>query len=366
MNNAVTIVGAGFTGATAARVLAERGWQVLVVEERDRVGGNAADTWTTHLYGPHIFHTNSASVFEWLSQFTEWRHYEHRVSAAVMGVGHVPMPVNFATLETLWPREAEMLKDVLCAAFTRGAQVPILRLRQHENDRIRNIGDAIWDVFFHGYTKKMWGMDPGKLSPGVTARVPIRLSRDDRYFTDDFQFQPREGYAALFERMLDHPLIEVRLDDKYDKRDIDGRVIFTGPVDKLFDYVGGALPYRTIRFETISTGGRVSAHSEYPATVNHPSLETWMTRDTQMGVVTGSGFNHVVREFPEAHVPGKNDPYYPIPVDSHRERWRDYEERAKKRGIILAGRLAEYKYYNMDQAVAAGMTAARKIIGGEA
>lgn len=360
-----TVVGAGLTGATVARRLADSGVSVVVVDRREQVGGNAADTPHTHLYGPHIFHTNSERVVDWLSRFTEWRPYDHRVVAELDGVGRVPMPVNLTTIDLLFgERAGELVAEKLVAEYGVMAQVPIEKLRASRDIVISKAGQTIFDTFFDGYTRKMWGRDAERLSPGVTARVPVRLSHDDRYFTDKFQCQPAAGYAAMFDAMLRHEKITVLLEAEYPLRALEpGRTVYTGPADELFDFEFGPLPYRSLSFEVTHQG---EPRSMPPAaTVNYPSEKNPYTRETEMGLVTGSGVNHQVRERPLEHVPGQTEPYYPIPAPGNRDRWDRYSEAARAHGIILAGRLGDYKYYNMDQAVARGLTVARQIVGGE-
>jgi UDP-galactopyranose mutase len=354
-----TVVGAGFTGATVARVLAEAGHTVDVLERRGTLGGNAADTPVTHLYGPHIFHTNSARVWEFLSRFTSWRPYKHRVVAET-AVGRLPMPINLDTLDALGLAD---LGDLLVERYGDGTQVPILRLRADDDARVRAGAERLWDTFFDGYTRKMWGVHPSELSPGVTGRVPVRLSRDDRYFTDGYQALPREGYRTMFAAMLDHPRIVVARD--YEWRPAGDRhddVVYTGPVDELLGYRYGPLAYRSLLFDTAT---RFRRDSRRAATVNYPDeLYPW-TRETEMAALTGSDVSHVVRERPMQHLPGVTEPYYPIPMDAHKSLHSRYRTDAEASGLILAGRLADYKYYNMDQATARGLTVAAQITGGE-
>lgn len=356
------VVGAGLTGATVARELAEDGYAVQVVERRDQVGGNAADTPFTHLYGPHIFHTNSDRIVTFLSRFTDWRPYEHRVVAEVEGVGRVPMPVNLDTIAALLPDDiARVASQRLEDAYGYDATVPILRLRGADDPVLAQLGAFLWEKLFAGYTEKMWGVEPDALSPGVTGRVPIRVNRDDRYFTDRFQAQPRAGFSAMIEQMLDHPNVAVFLGEEYLLRRPASNVVYTGPVDALFRYQLGVLPYRTIEFDV--THQDEPKAMPYAATVNYPSAANPFTRETEMGVITGSSVNHQVRERPVAFQPDANEPYYPVPMPENGKIHDRYADAARDEGLILAGRLADYKYYNMDQAVARGLSVAAKITG---
>ena len=355
------IVGAGFTGATLAeRIATQLGQKVLIVERRDHIGGNAYDYYDehgilVHKYGPHIFHTNSKKVWDYLSQFTEWRPYYHRVLAVVDGK-KVPIPFNLNSLYTLFPpKHAEKLEGLLIKNFGFGVKVPILKLRESAEGELRLLADYIYEKVFYGYTLKQWELKPEELDPSVTGRVPVYISRDDRYFQDRYQGMPKQGYASLFQRMLSHTNIKVLLNTDY--REIAdevrfNRMIYTGPIDEFFDYMHGPLPYRSLRFEFMTL--EEEWHQEV-GTVNYPN-EYDFTRITEQKHLTGQRlpWTTLVVEYPQTYQPGKNEPYYPIPREENRERCSIYEkEAAKLKGSLLfAGRLADYKYYNMDQAVA--------------
>lgn len=358
-----TVVGAGLTGATVARELAEDGYRVAVVERRDTVAGNAADTDLTHLYGPHIFHTNSQRVIDFLSRFTDWRPYEHRVVAATRRWGFVPLPVNLDTLQAMLTNGTfDSVSQKLEDAYGYDATVPVLKLRQHEDKALSELGAWLWETYFEGYTSKMWGVNPEDLSPGVTARVPVRVNRDDRYFTDRFQAQPRAGYVAMVNQMLDHPNIDVFLGTEYKLKTPLAGVVYTGPIDALYKYQLGVLPYRTIEFE-VTHQRETSVNSMMAATVNFPEEDNPFTRETEMGIITGSGVNYQVRERPVAFQPDANEPFYPVPMPGNNSLHERYETIATGDGLVLAGRLADYRYYNMDQAVARGLSVAAQITG---
>jgi UDP-galactopyranose mutase len=354
------IVGAGFTGSTLAeRIATQLGQTVLVVERRSHIGGNAYDEHDqsgvlVHRYGPHIFHTNCQKVWDYLSQFTEWRPYQHRVLAVVDGK-KVPVPFNLTSLHRLFPSSAATrLEDLLIRHYGYGAKVPILRLRESANQELKALADFVYEKVFLGYTLKQWELRPEDLDPSVTGRVPVHVSRDDRYFQDTYQAMPLRGYAELFRRMLAHPNIEVMRDTDY-KRIEDqvrfDRMVFTGAIDEFFDYVHGPLPYRSLTFEFLTLD---CEWYQEAGTINYPNGERF-TRITEQKYLSGQALPRttIVREYPEKHVPGQNEAYYPIPREENREQHKLYlREAAKLNGSVLfAGRLGDYKYYNMDQAV---------------
>lgn len=358
------VVGAGFTGAAIAEriatVLQER---VILIDRRDHIGGNAYDCKNDagvimHRYGPHIFHTNSPRVAEYLSRFTTWRFYEHRVRGLVSGQ-FVPLPFNFTSMELVYGmQEGERLNRLLTDEFGVDVKVPILKMRESASSDIRRISDFIYESVFLHYTMKQWGMKPDELDPSVSGRVPVHLSRDDRYFQDSFQYMPAEGFEILFKRMLDHPLIEVRTESRFE--DLDGverfdHVIYTGPIDEFFGHRHGPLPYRSIRFENRTSAAHQPLQSatveNYPTPVAlHP-----YTRSTEYRLLTGqTDIAHTTQafEYPEPYAAGINEPYYPIPCDESRVLFRKYRSDAERlNSVTFAGRLADYTYYNMDQAV---------------
>ncbi|GEA16565.1 UDP-galactopyranose mutase [Moorella sp. E308F] len=354
------IVGAGFTGATLAeRIASVMGQKVLLVERRDHIGGNAYDEYNehgilVHRYGPHIFHTNSKKVWDYLSRFTRWRTYQHRVLGIVEGK-KIPIPFNLNSLYAIFPpRHAERLEEKLVGYYGLGAKVPILRLRENEDKDIRFLAEYVYQNIFYGYTLKQWGLRPEELDPSVTERVPVYISRDDRYFQDIYQAIPGEGYTAMFRQMLRNPNIKILLNTDF-REILDevrfNRMIYTGPIDAFFDYMHGPLPYRSLRFEF------VTLHQEWfqeAGTVNYPN-EYDFTRITEQKHLSGQQLpvTTLVYEYPEAYRPGENDPYYPVLREENREVYaRCLEEAKKLKGTVLfAGRLADYKYYNMDQAV---------------
>ncbi|MFG6413230.1 UDP-galactopyranose mutase [Roseateles sp. DC23W] len=358
----ILIVGAGFAGSVCARQLADAGKRVMVIDRRDHIGGNAHDKVDEHgvlihPYGPHIFHTNSKKVFEYLSRFTHWRFYEHRVLAQV-GAQLLPIPINRTTINQLYGLS---LNGDEVRAYLDGVRQPRDPIRTSEDVVLNSVGPDLCEKFFRGYTKKQWGLDLSELSAGVAARIPTRDNDDDRYFSDSFQFMPAEGYTRMFERMLDHPGITVRTG--CDFRDVRAQfggahLIYTGPIDAFFDHCYGPLPYRSLRFDHTHLGD--VAQFQPVGTVNYPNDHDY-TRITEFKHLTGEPHTgtSIVREYPQA----EGDPYYPIPRPENEALYKRYEALAEQqRGVSFVGRLAQYRYYNMDQIVAAALTAAQDLL----
>jgi UDP-galactopyranose mutase len=357
------IVGAGFAGAVMAeRLAADAGKRVLVVDRRPHIAGNAYDRrddtgLLMHQYGPHIFHTNSAEVKNYLSQFTSWRPYEHRVLGAVDG--HlVPIPINRTTINTLYGLNLQT--DDETAAWLASRAEPVDVVATSEDVVVSAVGRELYQKFFQGYTRKQWGLDPSELDKSVTARVPTRANTDDRYFTDTFQAMPANGYTAMFARMLDHPNIDVLLGTDY--REIRnaydyGSLVFTGPIDEYFGFCYGALPYRSLIFahETLN-----QEQFQPVATVNYPSEKIPYTRITEYKHLTGETGpqTSITYEYPSA----TGDPYYPIPRPENQRLFKRYQALADAEpNVVFVGRLATYRYYNMDQVVAQALAAYRKL-----
>ncbi|NOV04277.1 UDP-galactopyranose mutase [Paenibacillus planticolens] len=359
------IIGAGFTGATLAeRIASQLGQKVLIVDKRDHIGGNSYDCYDEHgilihKYGSHTFHTNSSMVWNYLSQFTSWRPYFHEVRVVIDGK-KVPVPFNLNSIYALFPpKYAEKLEALLIDHFGYGVKVPILKLRESASGELSDLADFIYQNVFYKYTLKHWELDPEQLAPSVTARVPVYISRDNRYFQDTYQGLPKHGYTPMFNKMLKHPNIKVLLNTDYQEiiQEIDcKRMVYTGPIDEYFNYMHGQLPYRSMRFEfdTLDT----EYHQEV-GTVNYPH-EYDYTRVLEQKHLTGqqSPKTTISYVYPETYTIGKNEPYYPIPRDENKERYRLYQAEADKikDKVLFAGRLADYKYYNMDQAVARALT----------
>ena len=362
------VIGSGYAGSVAAREMAERGGRrVLVLERRGHVGGNAYDCLDEHgilihKYGPHIFHTSERRVFDYLSRFTGWRDYQHRVVANVHG-RFLPVPFNLTTLHMAFPEEkAARLEDKLLSAYSANARVTILSLRENTDPELREVADYVYENVFVHYTMKQWGQLPEEIDPATTARVPILLSRDDRYFQDPYQGMPLEGYTPLFQRMLDHPRITVELgvdarermalEDgviRLDGEPFAGPVIYTGEVDELFSFRFGHLPYRTLDFdfETLEVD-----RFQPTATVNYTVSEDY-TRITEYKQLTGQvvpGRTTIMKEYSRAYTGSPGEiPYYAVISPENNALYGRYRDLAGGfSNLHLLGRLAEYKYYNMD------------------
>jgi UDP-galactopyranose mutase len=355
------VVGAGFAGAVVSERMARCfGKSVLVVDRRSHIGGNAYDHYNddsvlVHRYGPHIFHTNSEQVFQYLSQFTSWRSYEHRVLASVDGK-LVPIPINLDTVNLLYGLNltSEQLELFFAASAENRASI-----RTSEDVVVSKVGRDLYEKLFRNYTRKQWGKDPSELDAQVTARIPVRTNRDDRYFTDRFQVMPKHGYTRMFENMLDHPNITIALGVDY--RDIVSEtqfqeLIYSGPIDEFFGFRFGELPYRSLRFqhETLNT-----EYLQPVAVINYPNDYPY-TRVTEFKHLTGqvNRRTSVVYEYPAS----EGDPYYPVPTPENGALYKRYAELASlTKRVHFVGRLGTYRYYNMDQVVAQALTLCKQL-----
>jgi len=356
------IVGAGFAGSVLAERLAQGSKKkVLICDKRSHIGGNAYDHYNesgilVHKYGPHIFHTNSREVFEYLSRFTECRPYQHRVKASVDGQ-IVPIPINLDTINKLYGLS---LTSFELAEFFKKVAEPCAQIKTSEDVVVSSVGRELYEKFFRNYTRKQWGLDPSELDAAVTSRVPTRTNRDDRYFTDTYQAMPAHGFTRMFENMLDHPNIKIMLNCDY--REIEKEIpyremIYTGPVDSYFDYRYGKLPYRSLSFKHETHDQQV--YQTAPV-VNYPNDQLY-TRVTEFKYLTGQEHakTSVVFEFPQS----EGDPYYPVPRKENASLYAKYKGLADGvEGVHFVGRLATYKYYNMDQIVAQALTVYAKMV----
>ena len=376
------IIGSGIAGAAAARVLAEeQGKKVLLLEKKHHIGGNCYDGKDeygilVHWYGPHIFHTGNEEVYEWLSRFTDWYAFGHEVVARV-GDKLLPVPFNLNTLKMVYGEEkAAVLEKKLVDTFGFGARVPILKLREQQDEDLRAIADYVYENVFLRYTMKQWGQTPEEIDPAVTGRVPVVISYDNRYFGDKYQGMPRDGFTPMFEKMLAHPNIEIRtntnakdalvISEKEGKvllegQEFHGTVIYTGPVDELFDCRFGRLPYRTLRFDF--------EHYDKPdyqghSVVNYTVSEDY-TRITEFKYLTGQKADSttIVKEYPFAYTGAEGEiPYYAIMNEENNALYRKYADLAAQiPDFHLLGRLAEYKYYNIDAMAAKAIALARSL-----
>jgi UDP-galactopyranose mutase len=355
------IVGAGFAGSVLAERLAkDMGKRVLIVDRRNHIGGNAYDHFDSagvlvHRYGPHIFHTNSREIFDYLSQFTEWRLYQHQVLASVDGQ-LLPIPINLDTINSLYGLNltSSQAQDFLSSVAEKREII-----RTSEDVVVSKVGSELYQKFFRNYTRKQWGLDPSELDAQVAGRVPVRTNRDRRYFSDSYQAMPRAGYTRMFENMLDHPCIKILLQTDY--REVLGAInfrelIYSGPIDEFFDYRFGKLPYRSLSFRHETHETEVF---QPVAVVNYPN-EYAFTRITEFKHLTGQKHakTSIVYEYPQ----DEGDPYYPIPRRENAERYALYNELAKQTPRVhFVGRLGSYKYYNMDQIVGQSLTMYKRL-----
>lgn len=364
----VVIIGAGMAGAVLAEKFASNDKKVLVIERRRHVAGNCYDEVDQngiliHKYGPHLFHTDDAQVWEYLSRFTEWHLYFHRVKAVIDGKP-VPLPFNFNTLHEVFPKSlADKLEAALLNNFEYGKKIPILELKKSADTDLQFLADFIYEKIFLHYSEKQWGLSPDKISGAVTARVPVLIGRDDRYFSDRFQAMPKFGYTKLVENMLAHKNIKLLLNTDFheainlrsDKiklfgKKFKGRLIYTGQLDELFDKKFGELPYRSLdmKFETVDAQNFQSA-----PVVNYPNNYDF-TRITEFKQIhpAKSERTTILREYPQDYVAGQNEPYYPIFTDAAQAIYQKYSaELAQYKNITAVGRLAEYRYYDIDDVV---------------
>ncbi len=356
------VVGAGFAGSVLAERLASSGKRILICDRRDHIGGNAYDCHDAaglliHKYGPHIFHTNSDEIVAYLSRFTAWRPYQHRVLASV-GDQLLPIPINRKTLNAVYG--VNLADEKEAEAFLNSKAEPTPEIRTSRDVVISQVGMHLYRTFFEGYTRKQWGLDPSELDKSVTAGVPTRTSTDDRYFLDTFQAMPARGFTRMFENMLDHDNIDIQTGIDY--RDLGSerlapRTIFTGPIDAYFDHRFGALPYRSLQFrhETLNV-----EQFQPVAVVNYPSPDVAHTRITEYKHLTGQ--THMKTSISYEYATGEGDPYYPIPRPENQALYKRYEALARERSdVIFVGRLGTYKYYNMDQVVGQALATFRRL-----
>jgi UDP-galactopyranose mutase len=361
------VVGAGYAGSIMAERLATQCAQsVLVIDRRDHIAGNAHDYEDqhgvlVHGYGPHIFHTNARHVVEYLSRFTDWRPYEHRVVTRV-GRKLLPIPINRTTVNELYGLDLQTEEEV--EAFYAERAEPIELVKTSEDAVVSKVGRDLYEKFFRGYTRKQWQRDPRELHASVCARIPIRTNTDDRYFTDWHQAMPADGYTAMFERILDDPRIEVRLSTAFDqvRQDVEyDHLVYTGPVDAFFGYEYGALPYRSLEWELRNQATPGGGLVQPAGSINFPTEDVPYTRITEFRHLTGQPHESstLAVEFPRS----EGDPYYPIPNDETRALYKRYQARtAELPGVTFVGRLARYQYLNMDQVVAQALAAFERLV----
>lgn len=364
----IVIIGAGLAGSVLAERFASSDKKVLLIERRQHVAGNCYDEVDgngiiVHKYGPHLFHTDAAQVWEYLSRFTEWHLYFHRVKAVIDGKP-VPLPFNFNTLHEVFPPSlADKLEATLLKNFEYGKKIPILELKKSADADLQFLADFIYEKIFLHYSEKQWGLSPDKISGAVTARVPVLIGRDDNYFGDPFQAMPKHGYTKLVQNMLAHKNIKLLLNTDFHEvmnlrgeeiylfgQKFDGRLIYTGQLDELFDKKFGELPYRSIEMKYESVDKEIFQSAPV---VNYPNNYDF-TRITEFKQIHPAQVPHttILKEYPQPYVAGKNEPYYPIFTDEARTAYEKYSaELARFKNITAVGRLAEYRYYDIDDVV---------------
>ena len=364
----VAVIGAGMAGAVLAERFASNGKKVLLIERRQHVAGNCYDEIDdngiiVHKYGPHLFHTDDAQVWEYLSRFTDWHLYFHRVKAVIDGKP-VPIPFNLNTLREVFPTSlADKLEAALLKNFDYGKKVPILELKKSADTDLQFLADFVYEKIFLHYSEKQWGLSPDKISGTVTARVPVFVGRDDRYFSDRFQAMPKRGYTVLVKNMLAHKNIKLLLNTDFREvmelrgdeiylfgQKFGGQLIYTGQLDELFDKKFGALPYRSIDMKFASVD---EEFFQAAPVVNYPNNYDF-TRITEFKQIhpAQSLRTTILREYPQEYVAGENEPYYPIFTDEARAAYEKYSaELARFKNIAAVGRLAEYRYYDIDDVV---------------
>ncbi len=381
------IIGSGFAGSVIAeRVANVLNKKVLIIEKRNHIGGNAYDYYDdkgilVHKYGPHIFHTKFKKVWDYLSNYTDWHIYHHKVLGLVDGI-KVPIPFNIDTLHKVFPESfATHLEQKLVDKFGYNVKVPILELRKESDKDLNYLANFIYEKVFLNYTTKQWGIKPEDIDPSVTGRVPVYISRDSRYFQDKYQGMPKKGYTRIFENILNHPNIKLMLnadakefitkneDTKqinFMGKEFNGTLVYTGMIDEFFDYSLGELPYRSLRFDFDTQDKECF---QEVATVNYPNNYDF-TRITEFKHLTleRNPFTTIIREYPQEYdrnIKGKDIPYYPIPKDEHTKLYEKYREKAKAfKNLIFLGRLGEYKYYNMDLIIERSLEVFEKEISG--
>ncbi|MCQ2079438.1 MAG: UDP-galactopyranose mutase [archaeon] len=363
----ILVVGAGLSGSTVANVLSrDPGNSILVVDRRDHIAGNCFDYRDgngimVHRYGSHILHTSDGDVWNYLRQFTAFNDYEHRV-VAVIGGKEVPLPFNYDSMHMVFERElADRMERKLGERFPEGTKIPILELLRTDDPDLRLLAEFIHENVFLHYTRKQWGRDPSEIDGAVTARVPVMLSRDDRYFQDPFQGIPLQGYTEMVRRMLDRPNVEVRLGIDARDLELDGydEVYYTGAVDELMDFELGVLPYRSVRFEFETHD---LEHYQSHAAVNHPNDHDYTrVHEYKYYLDDRSERTTIAMEYSEDFIPGENEPYYPVVDEGSRRLYDDYVELLHRRhpNVRLLGRLGDFRYYDMDKAVGRALSLAR-------
>jgi UDP-galactopyranose mutase len=364
------VVGSGFAGSVTANILAEKMKQrVLVVEERDHIGGNAYDYTNSegiliHKYGPHLFHTQSEKIWNYINKFSEWYEYRHKVIAKFDNF-ELPLPVNFNSIEILFGNNAETIIQNLLDSFDVESHIPIMKLLESENNTIKSFAEIVFEKIFKSYSEKQWGMDSKSISKSVLSRVPIQLDRNNNHFRDDFQFLPKNGYTELFNNLTNHPLIQIELNTRFEinVHSYSKGIIYTGSLDSLNKHQYGTLPYRSLEFEienlpmtSFQNAAQVNYTDKTPFTRIIEYRKLYPTKNVGKSTT-------IVREFPKTFSPKENIPFYPIDLPENQQLHDRYILLTKRNfpKLVPLGRLANYKYFNMDQVIAKALQSANEI-----
>ncbi len=368
------IVGSGLAGSTLAERLASQlEKKIIIVEKRNHIGGNCYDyrnehNINIHKYGPHIFHTMNKKVWDYASKFTDWINYQHKV-LAVIGDKKVPIPFNFNSMDSIFPKkQSQKYQKILLDTYKSTSKVPILKLRETNNPELKILADFIYENVFYGYTLKQWGLTPEHLDYSVTSRIPIVLNRDDRYFHDPYQGIPKLGYTQMIAKMITHRNIEILLNTDYRSIISDikfNKMIYTGKTDEFFDFIHGELPYRSLRYELVNLN---QEKFQEAAQVNYPN-DFEYTRITEFKHFNNASSERttIAYEYPEPYTPKINEPYYPIPRQINYEIFSKYKKEIDNvnNTVHFIGRLADYKYYNMDQTIGVALLLFEKTLAKE-
>lgn len=364
------VVGAGFSGATIANLIAtELNEKVILIDKKNHLAGNSFDYRDengimVHKYGSHIFHTEDENVWQFLNKFTTFNNYSHQVLGFIDGA-EIHIPFNFNSLYQVFNNEkAEKLEKKLLDKFEFGTKVSILEFQNQDDEDLKALAQHVYEKIFLNYTIKQWGLKPNEIDKSVLARVPVYLSRDNRYFQDKYQGIPKDGYSRLIENMINHPNIEIRLNTDF--KEFQGeykRIFYTGSIDEFFNYEFGVLPYRSVNFE-LEVHNREFYQSN--SVINYPNTQSWTRiHEYKYYLKDKSPKTVIAKEFSEFFELGKNERYYPIVNEANLTLYNKYLCKAKSlKNVYFLGRLGDYKYYNMDMAVGRAFELFREIKNG--
>lgn len=370
MQKEVIIIGCGITGSTAARYLAERGFRIKIYEKRDHIGGNCYDKFEdnqilVHQYGPHVFFTDNEKVWDFISRFSSWNEYRSKAYANIDDK-YLSMPFNFKTFDEIYPEKSEELKAILQKKYKGKRNINILEMLQSECDIIREAAELIYKKDYLPYNMKQWGLKPEQIDYSVTARIPVRLSYDDNLKDNKYQYMPHEGFTKMFERMLEHENISIKLNSNVPNVENllkEKIVLYTGRLDKLYDFEFGELSYRTLRFKKQVV--RDKGPDLGNLVIYYPSLDCKYTRKTDYRYLPnncGQKGSIIISELSMHYHDSEEEPFYVVLTNESKIKYSKYLAKCRsKENLFVAGRLADYKYYNMDDAIARGLEISQQI-----